>query len=71
VRPADEGNTVSIRSGAWITALCHFAKFLDLTLDVLAFLSARSASTLLEGGDDAQHSMKRDGDKELVFGKAR
>ena len=56
--------------GARMAPLCHFAEFLDLTLNALGVLSARSPSPLIEGPEDAHHPMKRDGDKELVFSKA-
>ena len=68
--PADEGSTTSIPSGARMAPLCHFAQFLDLTLNALTFLPTRSPSPLIEGLEDTHHPMKRDGDKELVSGKA-
>ena len=68
--PADEGSTASIPSGARMAPLGHFAEFLDLTLNALGILPARSPSPLIKGTEDAHHPMKRDGDKELVFSKA-
>jgi hypothetical protein len=50
--------------------LCHFAEFLDLTLNALTLVSTCSPSPLIEGLEDTHHPMKRDGDKELVSGKA-
>ena len=68
--PADEGNTTSIRSGAWMAPLCHFAQFLDLTLNALALVCTCSPNPLIEGLEDTHHPMKRDGEKGLVAGKA-
>lgn len=68
--PADEGSTASIPSGARMAPLCHFAKFLDLTLNALGVLPTRSPRPLIKGTEDAHHPIKRDGDKELVFRKA-
>jgi len=68
--PADEGSTASIPSGGWMAPLCHFAEFLDLTLNALTLVSTCSPSPLIEGLEDTHHPMKRDGDKELVSGKA-
>ena len=68
--PADEGSTLSIRSSARLAPLCHFAEFLDLTLNALTLVSTCLPSPLIEGLEDTHHPMKRDGDKELVFSKA-
>ena len=67
--PADEGSTASIPSGGWMAPLCHFAEFLDLTLNALSVLPIRSPRPLIKGPEDTHHPMKRDGDEELVFSK--